>query len=138
MSDTIMKALIGLAALAFGFLWGFLVAFNVVFSDVFGVLAMAGAVAFVLVAYLVLGMVFGAVGPSTRFSFAGWLAGPGALFTLLMLSDNPSRLLYTLGVVTAVVGGTVLGIWLGASARRLVGKRHHRHHEGSGGAAPRA
>jgi hypothetical protein len=138
MSDAITRALTRIMAVAFGLLWGFFVAFNVVFSDVFGVSGMLSAVAFVLAAYFGLGLVFGAVGPNTGVRWTAWLATPGMLFALLMLSDNPGRWLYTLGVIASVLGGTLAGAWSGTALRRRVDARSQRRHTDSGDAAPTA
>jgi uncharacterized protein YneF (UPF0154 family) len=118
MNKTAAALLSRTVALAFGLLWGFFVAFNVVFSDIFGSAALAGAVAFVFAAYLALGFGFGVVGRRSAGGYTGWLATPGGLFALLMLGDNPARIIYTLAVVIAVVGGTMSGVWLGALTRR--------------------
>jgi len=118
MSESVTRALARIVAVALGLVWGFFVAFNVVFSDVFGLSDMLGAVGFVVFAYFGLGLAYGALGPKTGARWTGWLATPGALFALLMISDNSERIGYTLGVVLAVVGGTLFGSWLGSYARR--------------------
>ena len=135
MSELVTRALARIMAVAFGLLWGFFVAFNVVFSDVFGLSDMVGAVAFVLVAYFGLGLVYGVLGPKTGVRWTGWIAAPGALFALLMISDNPSRIGYTASVVAAVVGGTLLGSWLGSSLRRRLDTWSARRHPSGGDSA---
>lgn len=126
MTNTVSVLLSRVVALAFGLAWGFFVAFNVVFSDIFGTAEMLGAVTFVVGAYLVLGLGFGIVGHKTGQRFTVWLATPGALFALLMLSDNPARVAYTLGVATGVIGGSVVGVYAGVRGRQWLADRHHR------------
>jgi hypothetical protein len=136
MSDAIPRVLARIIAFALGLLWGFFVAFNVVFSDVFGASGMLSAVAFVLAAYFGLGLAFGAIGPKTGARWTVWLATPGMLFPLLMLSDNPGRWLYTLGVILAVLGGTLAGAWSGASLRRRLSAWSRRRNTNGDGATP--
>lgn len=120
-----------LLALILGLVWGFFVAFNMVFTDIFGAAEMLGALAFVLAAYGLLGVVLGVLERSTSWKWAFWVAPPGLLLVVFMLSDDPSRVPYVAAVFLSVIVGSAGGGWAGAKLAEAVSarRRHEAEHQ---------
>lgn len=126
MQRTMMVIVARLLALVLGLAWGFFVAFNMVFSDVFGVGEMIWAVAYVLIAYGLLGVLLGALERSTSWRWAFWIAPPGLLLVLYMLTDDLGRSPYVLAVFFSVIIGSAVGGWIGAWLNATISARRGR------------